>query len=527
MTEESLEKATAVVLPTHVDEVVLLEDRAQVVRAGRGVLPAGRVKLRVEGVSPVLADKTLGVELGAQARGIRVVQARVHRRHVVRSGPPQDAFAEIENLAREREAALRALAAQDAVARDALESNGSSAKRALEEMAADVSWGRADTEAWARALTGIREREQALRAERRACRARREDLEEALHDLQERLQALATPATDFRATLEAELLVEAEQEVSLRFRYLVPCACWRPHHTAELRQEDAGWTLRFATDGCVWQNTGEDWADARLVFSTQRLSLGAEPPLLTADVLTVRDRADALVVEERDQAVETAGPGFGARRTAPELPGIDDGGASLTFCAAGRSTVPSDGRPHRVAILAFTSTATVELVCFPERAPAAVLRCEGENTSSSPVLAGPVDLVAASGHQGRTTILYVAPQGRLELGFGPDASVRVHRRLDEVEHERSMISKWVRTDVTTTLFFSNIGAEEKTFSVTERIPVSEVEQVRVRLDEAASSPGTQADRDGFVRWTVTLPAGGTAERKLRYTLERHKDVRGL
>jgi len=50
-------------LDAPVTEVTVLEDRAQVVREGRADLPAGRVRVRVAGVSPVLADKTLALSL--------------------------------------------------------------------------------------------------------------------------------------------------------------------------------------------------------------------------------------------------------------------------------------------------------------------------------------------------------------------------------------------------------------------------------------------------------------------------------
>ena len=68
-----------ILLETAVREVVLMEDRAQVVREGKADLPAGRVRLRVEGVAPVLADKTLAVSVLSGPTGTEVVQAKVKR----------------------------------------------------------------------------------------------------------------------------------------------------------------------------------------------------------------------------------------------------------------------------------------------------------------------------------------------------------------------------------------------------------------------------------------------------------------
>src|SRR5690606_5568296 len=82
----------------------VLEDRAHVVRRGRVELPAGTSRLRIHGVAPVLADKTLCAALvppasrgdghgnGEPAREPertidpereRVSDARVHRRRLI------------------------------------------------------------------------------------------------------------------------------------------------------------------------------------------------------------------------------------------------------------------------------------------------------------------------------------------------------------------------------------------------------------------------------------------------------------
>ena len=47
-----------------------------------------------------------------------------------------------------------------------------------------------------------------------------------------------------------------------------------------------------------------------------------------------------------------------------------------------------------------------------------------------------------------------------------------------------------------------------------------------RHDEL-SKPSAKPDSDGFVKWTVDLPARGRASLELRYVLRRHKDVVGI
>src|SRR5690606_3588459 len=123
-----------------------------------------------------------------------------------------------------------------------------------------------------------------------------------------------------------------------------------------------------------------------------------------------------------------------------------------------KATIPSDGRPHRVAIFEFEAPAETALVCMPERLAAVTLRSRQVNAASKPLLAGPVDLIRRSGLVGRTSILYIAPGERFELGWGPDPSLRVSRTCEELEFERKLMSSWTRRPRRIEIKLSNLAA---------------------------------------------------------------------
>jgi hypothetical protein len=189
----------------------------------------------------------------------------------------------------------------------------------------------------------------------------------------------------------------------------------------------------------VWQNTGEAWEAAELLLSTERPSLGKDPPLFANDWLTVQRKQEQLVVETREEDVHTAGLGAapGAAQAMRTVPGIDDGGEAKVLRAASRATIATDGRPHCVPLFSFDADAKSELVMYPALAPLAIRKSTQPNGSSQPILAGPVDLVEESGYVGRTQVLFVAPGERFELGWGPDPGVRARRMVEEVEEERA------------------------------------------------------------------------------------------
>jgi hypothetical protein len=63
--------------------------------------------------------------------------------------------------------------------------------------------------------------------------------------------------------------------------------------------------------------------------------------------------------------------------------------------------------------------------------------------------------------------------------------------------------------------------------LTEAIPVSEIEKVKITVDTKETTDGKKPDADGFVRWSVALPAHGRAKVELRYVVKRHKEVAGM
>lgn len=547
------EQARITVIEAPVVEVTVLEDRAHVVRRARIELPAGTSRLRIDGVAPVLADKTLCAALvppagdGGRGQGepdseidaerARVSDARVHRRRLIMNEDrPEERRALMVELERLQDEHTRQRARLEQIRSQQASLEGV-AEATVVDMAVDVSHGRTEPETWQRVLEQLGDSEWALRRKRVDAEHAIAELNRDIENLRRRLAA--TERTSDRLVAEAmiEVWTAAGGSYDLRVDYVVPGACWRPYHRAHLPEQPADGdrdgasdtrTVHFTSEGCVWQNTGEDWTDVRLVFSTERLSLGLEPPRLTMDLLLVQRKSDAVVVEAREQEVQTTGLGAGPRQQrAPELPGIDDGGEALHLEAPEQATVPSDGRPYRIPLMQFTASATTRHVLMPELATAVILESTQTNQARQPILAGPVDLVRGGGFAGRTSVLFVAPGERFALGWGPDGAIRVQRSLERSKDERGIMSAWTSQGHRVRVRISNLGREPRTIHVTERVPVSEIEKLAIEVNAASTTGKRKPDEHGFVRWTVELPAHGHESVELHYIVKKHGDVVGI
>lgn len=503
--------------------VTVMEDRAQVRRRGAVPLAEGQIRLLVEDVAPVIVDKTLSARILSGAA--RVGDVRVRRSWRITEAERPEEIRKADARADELRERVEALGRAKRLADGEAALFDGAFERALEELAEDVAAGRAPDETFWEGVDEILRRRETLGLDDVERRWQARELAEELQRLVIFRRSLENPSARRAAVLECEILVEKAGEVELEIEYLVPGACWRPRHEARL----VGGRIRFRTEACVWQNTGEDWPDVELAFSTQRASLGAEPPFLADDVLRTREKESDERLEARDQAIESVDESDGRRRRkAPEVPGIDDGGVVQTLPGAERRDLPSDGRPLLVPLFDFEGDAQVEQVMFPERAVTAHLRSRQHNEGAHPILAGPVELLRDSGRVGRCTVLYVAPGAPFELGWGPEAALRVHRAAHTKEEKGGMLSAWNEKTTTVILRLSNLGAEKRDFVLTERIPVSEVESVRVKLLEGkCSSDHDGPDEDGLVSWKVELPGKGRKTLVLAYQMEIRKSVEGV
>jgi uncharacterized protein (TIGR02231 family) len=498
-------------LPIH--RVTVLEDRAEVIRSGMLSMTPGIDRIRIANVSPVIRDVSLQTQIG-DSEG---ATSRVQRVRRVRHADRPEAIAALEA---EREALDRKLQALHDRQRRAEQRHHRLAMMtvsAAEELPEDASWGRGDPSAWQHAFDTLFERS---RAEDQATLEAYLTAQQLLEDrsaLQRRISLLSSPSTEIAAHIDIDVVVDAATSVEVIVRYTVPSAMWRPLHRAHLDGASLHWTPRAA----VWQHTGEDWNHVRLRVSTARTALGTDPPLLADDPLLVQRKPDAVAVGMREVEVQSTGP-RAAATGAVQLPGVDDGGEVRHLDIPGTVSIPSTGAPTFFDLPAHTSEAAVELVAMPEVLDRVVTKVTATHPGSSPLLAGPVELLRSGGAFGWSEISYTAPGAAMELSFGPDDTVRVQRKEKQLSDKTDPVDRWRRRTNRVRIYLSNAGTQAKSVTITERIPVSEVEEVRI--EGVTTSLAATPDADGLLRWTVLLAANGTHTLELVFVVATAPDV---
>lgn len=498
----------AIALP--IVEVTVLEDRARVVRRRVVSLPAGRARLCVEAVTPVAHDVSLQIE----AQGAAVVDGRLRRTHRIRrSDQPADVqavTARIEAAQVERERALAQLERAEQQTAQVARMLGQSAA----ELPVDVSWGLHDLPTWTQTFGDLTGRYQALHREALQAFYAADDQARAIRDDVRRRAAMERPDVTLIARIELDLDVPVAGDVQIEIGYVVPNALWRPAHVATLDGE----TLRVATRAAVWQNTGEDWTDARLKLSTARGSLGATPPLLDDDLLSATRRDDTVKVAMREVAIDRTTP-EGAASGAVTLPGVEDGGEVRVLQADAAQTIAADGRVVFVPLGEVAMPARAQHICTPELVEAVFLEAHATWTGAGPLLAGPVDLMRGGGQVGQTHVPFTAPGQPFVLSFGVADDLRVVRTTRETTTQPDRHDPCTHRDTHIELFVSNLGPTARCINLIERVPVSEVPGV-----EIVASDGPDPDEDGMRRFEITVPPRGQRTVSTRWRMSTAPSV---
>jgi len=498
-----------------VSQVTLMEDRATVKRNGTIHLTEGKSVLEIDGVSPFLIDKTINFE---NCSDLHCSQLTVRRRKLYHEEQYKDdskkLFQEIEAL----HCSLFSLL-------DELETHNTSIEdiqllmgRLFEEIELEVTHGQACLETWSHDLNQLLENtidlKKCQRQQLRAITALRRDISEK-QQLIDNFQQKFT----HHASLLIELQAFTTGDFTLNIDYLLACACWRPLHRASYNSQTQ--MIDFTTCAAVWQNTGEDWQDVQLFFSSERASLGVELPSLKKDVLYTQRKSKEIHLEINEQQIQELSEVHEVQSKL--MPGINDGGEVLLLRAPQKSTLTAAPYATTIEIEHFSVEAAAHLLSYPELYAAVVLRTECPNTSSRPLLAGPVELSRDGALIGRTDIDFTSVGEGFTLDWGADSALSVKREIKKSSKNKAL-SSWRDDNFECHIYLSNLGSESKLFSLTERIPVSDIDKVKIALNSEKTSENKNADSNGFIKWDLKLLPFENKKLELHYQIKKHQGV---
>ncbi|MBX3460434.1 MAG: DUF4139 domain-containing protein [Planctomycetes bacterium] len=496
--------------------VRFFEDRAEVVRTATATLSEGTQWVRVSGASMFTDDRSVQ----AKAQGAEVLAARVTRnRRLV----PKLEYTEAVKL-HERVNALRLEVQSNQLLQQRHNELVNVAEKLFQRWALTlaVQQNLAGDEAiqhWRAASEAMLKRWDEGADEVQRLREKVEDLNREISELAARAGLADYVDQHDECLIEVQVNARSAGDCELELTYRTPCALWRPEHSARLTQGKDP-SMEWTSFGVIWHNTGEEWRDVEVRFSTARPAAVADAPNIEDDELSLRKKTaeerKEIRVEVREQVVSKL-----EQRAEPDMPGVDDGGKPVEFAPKGRFTLAGDGKPVRVEISRRSLKCSLERALYPERSQAAFLKATANWQGESPLLAGPLAVMRGASLVGRTRAEFVAVGEQFDIGFGPEDGVRCRRAVTEQRETAKLTgSQTITREVT--LRLSNLSSDIKAIDVTERLPVSEIEGLEIKPVEVK---GWQQDaKDGYLKQRVELQPRGQQTLTIKYEIRAKSNV---
>ncbi|MGI8504875.1 MAG: mucoidy inhibitor MuiA family protein [Hassallia sp.] len=373
------------------------------------------------------------------------------------------------------------------------------------------------------------------------CKTQQQELNKQLQTLKASLQKIQTPLPKESVSLIVAIEPAGAGEFELEVSYLVNYASWNPLY--DLRVSRTSDTVHLGYLAEITQKTGEDWINVDITLSTAKPGLGTLPPKLQpwyidvprspAQLMTtrrVRQRpmsiraapmAMAGTAEDSDDELDNAEEDLITAETV--VAEVSKQGSVVTFKLSGGGNIPSDGSPHKTTIFNDDYPCNFDYIAMPRLVSFAYLQANVKNSvNGATLLPGKANIFRDNIFVGTTQLDNIAPGQEFKLNLGIDEGLKIERELVERQVDKKLMSNQRRVTYSYRLIITNLLNSEANLKLTEQLPVSRNEQIKVRL--IRSNPQIQLGEMGILEWLLSLAPEERREIYYQFTVEHPPEL---
>lgn len=511
--------------PDPIERVVVYGDRAQVTRKASVACTGGEATATFYPLPMTLQSRTLRASAAgaATAVGHTARQKKLDAEADQRLAPLRAELKEVTHK-------LRALA-DDQQLLNAAEADAEGFKTYLKALLDESVRDRnPKTAQWGKALD-------TFRTDALARSASLYDLTEQAQTLSEKRQAIQSKIKLLRAgqggsawTVDVAVDCAGAARATVRLSYVVPGATWKPEY--DLRFTTNGGarvgkgTVELGVAAVIQQSSGEDWDDVTLVLSSARPWLGVEalrPREMRIQGQKGSEDKQLVSAQERRETLKESGGSGG--ESGPAGATLDDGGQSITLTLPHKAKVASDGRPYWVPVDVRKARGQSSLVAVPKKSLYVYQLVRFDNPAPYPLMAGRLHTWRNGTFVGDAWLRHHGPNAPVEASLGIDESFRAERVVvEDSSRKPGFLSSTRKLPRAYAITVRNRTKRAATIEVRENIPVSKVDEVKVRILKKKTRKGFEHDPvRGMVTWRVKVKGNTEEKVKLGYQIDLPED----
>lgn len=523
-------------IESKVTKVTVFPQGAQVIRTAHTSVSGGRSELTFIGLSPYIDMSSIQVS----GEGAFTIVSVSPQANVLRG---QKKRKEIEDLERSRDAFQKQLT-RDKASLDVFE-------KEEQMLAFNYKVGGENTGLKAADLAAALDLH---RARLRELKLFQIDYNEKIAKLNDTLTLIQQQIYEMNAkadvsTSEIVVTVQAQNAVNSDFTisYVVRNAGWYPSY--DLHVDDISKPLVLNYKANVFQNTGEEWKDVRIIFSNGNPNESGIAPILYPHYLTnlaikssYIKNSGAVSVDDiaaTGSGVQQSDAGAGitingnradekyylleAKNSNINYSSQTQNSTTITFELATPYTVINDGKVRAVDMKQENIPATFEYFCVPKKEKKVFLVAHVSNWLDYNLMDGEVNLYYEGTYTGKTAFSLASTEDTLNLSLGVDKGISVSRTQVKDFSKKQILSDKKSVATAFDISIRNNKKFPIHLVLEDQIPLSTDKDITI--ENPSYDGATLNESTGKLTWKMDIAPAKDKKLKLSYTVKYPKTYR--
>ncbi|MDR0790519.1 MAG: mucoidy inhibitor MuiA family protein [Bacteroidales bacterium] len=377
--------------------------------------------------------------------------------------------------------------------------------------------------------------------------------QEKITDLQSQLNLILQGEKENNQKTKSEYVInmniyaEKACEVTFLYNYHVGNVAWTPLY--DVKFSDPKSPVKFVLKGQLSQQTGEDWKDITLVFSSEQpntqAALGELYPYYLYSNAPVRKTlsrdkkvkevgdTDFMIVEDNISeydsfditqlySVESNATNAVQRYTSHTVTATTMLGKE--YEVGTKHTILSDGKTKTIPLETKTSMAAYKHYVIPKLAKTVFLSARIASWESLELMSSESRIYLDNRYINDGYLTSENTEDTLTLSIGQDKRVTTERKVVRTKPEKTNVfGSTLENNVEVTLTIRNGNQYPVSLNVQDQIPVSQFKDVKVTAVETAKA--TYDDKTGKLTWDLNVEQGQSLTIKFIYNVRYPKDMK--
>jgi uncharacterized protein (TIGR02231 family) len=391
-----------------------------------------------------------------------------------------------------------------------------------EKIGVSVSELQKMAEYYRKRLTEIKNRSYDLSISEVKIKKNIEHLQQQINEMNGRLNK---PVNEIVVTLSSK----SNSTVELNLSYIIYDAGWSPLY--DLRVDNTSSPVEMNYKANVWQNSGMDWNDVLIILSTRNPVTNnnkpelnpwfidfTKPPVVFKEMKARKVDAPGVLMSAQSSGINSDQLASDMQmQTLSDFTEVNQNLLSVEFTPQIKYSIPSDNKPHSVALQDFTIPAVYEYYCAPKLENNAFLIARLTKWADYNLLPGQANIYFENSFVGNSTINPSTSNDSLLISLGRDQSINVIRNAIKDYSEDKFLSSNIERTFAFEIKIKNNKKSSEKVTVEDQIPISKNEDIVVKLIE---SSGAQVNSEtGKMKWIVNVEGGKSVTKKLIYSVK--------